>query len=56
MTAEFIGQQSQTEILCGDWQPGRYAWKLENITAIAAPFAVKGRQGFYEVDFNNVAR
>ncbi len=28
MTAEFIEQQSKTEILCGDWQVGRYAWKL----------------------------
>jgi hypothetical protein len=49
MTAEFIGQQSQTEILCGDWQIGRYAWKLENIQPITEPFAVKGKQGLFNV-------
>ncbi|MEM6752658.1 MAG: DNA N-6-adenine-methyltransferase [Cyanobacteria bacterium P01_C01_bin.38] len=49
MTPEFIAQQSQTEILCGDWQVGRYAWKLENIQPITEPFAVKGKQGLFDV-------
>jgi phage N-6-adenine-methyltransferase len=53
MTAEFIEQQSQTEILCGDWQVGRYAWKLENIQPIAEPFAVKGKQGLFNVSLEN---
>ncbi|MEO0684946.1 MAG: ASCH domain-containing protein, partial [Cyanobacteria bacterium J06649_11] len=47
MTPEFISQQSQTEILCGDWQVGRYAWKLKNIQPITEPFAVKGKQGLF---------
>ncbi|MBW4607733.1 MAG: ASCH domain-containing protein [Hassallia sp. WJT32-NPBG1] len=49
MTAEFISQQSTTEILCGDWQMGRYAWKLENIQGITEPLAVKGKQGLFNV-------
>jgi hypothetical protein len=54
MTAEFIAEQSRTEILCGDWQVGRYAWKLENIQPIEKPFPVKGRQGFFKVSLENL--
>ncbi|MEO0934302.1 MAG: DNA N-6-adenine-methyltransferase [Cyanobacteria bacterium J06641_2] len=53
MTPEFISQQSQTEILCGDWQVGRYAWKLKNIQPITEPFAVKGKQGLFNVTSTN---
>jgi DNA N-6-adenine-methyltransferase (Dam)/ASCH domain len=53
MTPEFIEQQSRTEILCGDWQVGRYAWKLENIQPIAEPFAVKGKQGLFDISLEN---
>ena len=35
MTEEFINQQCPTELRCGDWKIGRYAFKLENIRAIA---------------------
>ncbi len=48
MTTELIAQQSATEILCGDWQVDRYAWKLENIQPIE-PFAVKGKQGLFNI-------
>ena len=54
MTAEFISQQSTTEILCGDWQVGRYAWKLENIQPLQAPFAVKGKQGLFSIAVTNL--
>ena len=54
MTSEFIAQQSQTEILCGDWQIGRYAWKLKNIQPITEPFAVKGKQGLFNVSSTNL--
>jgi phage N-6-adenine-methyltransferase len=53
MTAVFIARQSQTEILCGDWQVGRYAWKLENIQPIAEPFVVKGKQGLFDISLEN---
>ena len=54
MTPEFIAQQSQTEILCGDWQVGQYAWKLENIQPITEPFAVKGKQGLFNISLKNL--
>ncbi len=54
MTAEFIAQQSRTEILCGDWQVGRYAWKLENIQPITEPFAVKGKQGLFNIPLTTI--
>lgn len=39
------------EINFGDFSPGRYAWKLENVRAID-PFPVKGRQGLFEVEID----
>ena len=54
MTSEFIAQQSQAETLCGDWQVGRYAWKLENIQPITEPFAVKGKQGLFNISLDTL--
>jgi hypothetical protein len=33
----------------GDFSPGRFAWKLENIRAID-PFPVRGKQGLFDVE------
>ncbi len=41
------------EAAFGDFSPGRYAWKLENIRAIE-PFPVKGRQGLFEVEMPEI--
>ncbi len=49
MDEEFIEAQSQLERDCGDWQPGRYAWKLENIIPID-PQPIRGYQGLWNVD------
>ncbi len=49
ITPSFIAQQSETEVLCGDWEVGRYAWKLKNIQPITEPFAVKGKQGLFNI-------
>ncbi|MEL6462331.1 MAG: ASCH domain-containing protein [Cyanobacteria bacterium J06621_15] len=54
ITPEFINQQSQIEILCGDWQVGRYVWKLENIQPIAKPFTVKGKQRLFDITSTNL--
>lgn len=37
------------EATFGDFSPGRFAWKLENVRAID-PFPVKGRQRLFEVE------
>ena len=47
MTEEFINQQYPTELRCGNWQIGRYAFKLENIRAIA-PIPATGKQGLWK--------
>jgi hypothetical protein len=47
MTEEFINQQCPTELRCGDWKIGRYAFKLENIRAIS-PIPAVGKQGLWK--------
>jgi hypothetical protein len=46
MTEEFIEKQSELERLCGNWQPGRYAWKLTEIRKID-PIPCQGKQGLW---------
>lgn len=36
------------ERLCGDWTPGRYAWRFEDQTLFDRPIPAKGAQGFFE--------
>jgi hypothetical protein len=31
----------------GDYSPGRFAWRLDDVRALAEPVAVKGRQGWF---------
>lgn len=50
MTPEFIAQQSETELRCGLWEPGRYAWKLENVQILEQPIPAKGKQRLWEID------
>ena len=47
MTEEFISQQTETELRCGNWQVGRYAFKLENVRPIA-PIEAAGKQGLWK--------
>jgi len=44
MTPEFIAQQSEQELKCGDWQPGRFAWVLEIIRPVVPPVPATGGQ------------
>ena len=44
MTEEFIAQQSETELKCGDWSPGRFAWILEIIRPVVPPIPATGGQ------------
>lgn len=50
MTPEFIAAQSPTELAVGDWQPGRYAWKMENPRAVD-PVKLIGKLGFWDACF-----
>ena len=41
---------STTEILFGDWTPGRYAWELSNVVMLPDPIPAKGKQGLWNWD------
>jgi hypothetical protein len=41
---------SGDEIAFGDWSPGRFAWRLENVRCLTPPIPWKGSQGFFEVE------
>jgi hypothetical protein len=49
MTEEFIKEQSPTELRCGNWAVGRYAFKLENVRPLA-PISATGKQGLWKFD------
>lgn len=41
---------SETDIACGDWSPGRFAWSRKSSAVIfPKPIPYKGRQGFFNV-------
>jgi hypothetical protein len=42
------GWPGGNELVFGDYTPGRYAWKLEDVTALARPIPAKGRLSFWE--------
>ncbi|MDM3863024.1 MAG: hypothetical protein PT118_25090, partial [Aphanizomenon gracile PMC644.10] len=50
MTEEFINQQSETELRCGLWKVGRYAWKLENVEILDEPIPARGMPGLWEIE------
>lgn len=38
---------NSTERALGDFSPGRYAWKLENVWRIKEPIPIQGKQGLW---------
>lgn len=40
---------SDIELVLGCYDPGRFAWKFENIQRLKEPIRFKGRQGWFEV-------
>jgi hypothetical protein len=52
MTEEFISQQSETEIRCGLWEIGRYAWKLENVKILSEPIPAKGFHKLWDIELS----
>ena len=52
MTNNLIQTISETERDCGDWQKGRYAWKLDNIRVLDNPTPVKGQQGLWNIELD----
>lgn len=50
ITEDFAASVSEEERAFGDWTPGRYAWKLEQVEIPAAFLTVKGKQGLWNFD------
>ncbi|MEL4896123.1 ASCH domain-containing protein [Crocosphaera sp. Alani8] len=54
MTEDFINEQSETEQRCGHWEPGCFAWKLNNVQPLPLPVPIKGKQGLWNIDPDEV--
>jgi hypothetical protein len=40
----YSGSRSELELAVGDWTPGRYAWRLENVLKLPRPIPCRGFQ------------
>lgn len=49
MTPRLIAEQTDTELACGWWEPGRYAWVADGFVTFPTPVPAKGRQGVWTV-------
>lgn len=47
ITPEYVATLSPDELALGDYTPGRYAWKLENVKRLPEPIPAKGKQGLW---------
>ncbi len=45
----FYGLLGENEKFFGNFSPGRFAWKLENIRRLKNPIPIKGKQGLFNV-------
>lgn len=41
---------------CGDWTPGRYAWRLTRLIALPVPVVGRGQQGLWRLDADTELR
>lgn len=48
LTPEFVAGLSETERALGDYTPGRYAWKIEDVLRLSPPVHARGKQGLWE--------
>ncbi|MEZ2241750.1 hypothetical protein [Microcoleus sp.] len=55
ITPEFIAQQSEQELKCGDWTPGRFAWVLEIIRTVVPPIEASGGQKIWKWTGTSIA-
>lgn len=53
MTKKLIEEQPPCEIDFGDWRPGRFAWRLDNIQIPNKRIKLSGRQGLWTLEDQN---
>lgn len=46
------GSLNKKELAFGDFTPGRFAWRLENVARFSRGIRVRGAQGLFEVDLS----
>ena len=51
ITEKFIKQQYKTELDFGDWQIGRFAWKLKIVKVLVKQKNIRGQQGLWNIEF-----
>ena len=42
------GWANEEDRLCGNWEPGRFAWKAVNFALLESPIPCRGRQSFFD--------
>lgn len=47
-TEAIVDQLSEQERAFGDYSPGRYAWKLDDLVPLAVPLPARGQQGLWD--------
>jgi activating signal cointegrator 1 len=52
-TASLVGELSEQEREWGDYSPGRFAFKLENVRAIPRPVLARGALGLWAIQWND---
>lgn len=45
----FARDKNPEELVVGNWQPGRWAWVLEDVRPLVKPMPLRGRQGLWEL-------
>ena len=46
----YVAEVAHQDQLFGNFAPGRYAWRLENIRRLPEPVAARGKQGLWDLD------
>ena len=54
ITPEFAASVSAEERAFGDWAPGRYAWKFENVSPLPFFVQAKGQQGIWNFQTDKI--
>lgn len=47
MDDALINEQSSQELSLGHWEPGRYAYRLNNVKLLPNPISIGGKQGLW---------
>lgn len=54
-SAAFLDEVSEDDLLFGNFTDGRFAWRLENVQRFPTPFAIRGRQGLFDLMPDEIA-